>query len=80
MHIFQPHPANVTLNFFQVLINRVAGKVKPQRFPFAIQLHLLRPRRDAGVRFLNLFRLFRQYAKHIRLANRFRFRVLIGRF
>ncbi|MNZ00512.1 hypothetical protein D3C78_171080 [compost metagenome] len=38
------------------------------------------PRLTVGIRLLNLLRLFRQYTKHICLANRFRFRVLVSRF
>ncbi|MNH46751.1 hypothetical protein D3C79_1096670 [compost metagenome] len=58
----------------------MAGQVQPQRFPFTIQHHLLLPAWHVGVGLLHLLRRFRQNAKHVHLADRFGFRMLIGRF
>ena len=80
MHVFEPHAADVALNLFQILVNRVPGQVQPQGLPFTIQHHLLRPRLAAGVGLFNLLRLFRQHAEHIGLADGLGFGVLIGGF
>ena len=80
MHVFEPHAADVALNLFQILVNRVPGQVQPQGLPFTIQHHLLRPRLAAGVGLFNLLRLFRQYAEHISLADGLGFGVLVGGF
>ena len=78
MHVFESYAANVALDLFQILVNRVPGQIQPQGLPFAIQHHLFRPRLTVGVGLLDLLRLFRQHAEHIRLADGFGFGVLIG--
>ncbi|MNZ91089.1 hypothetical protein D3C78_1100630 [compost metagenome] len=80
MHIFQTLATGIAFDFLQVLGDRVASKVQPQRFPFTVQHNLLLPEGHVGVGLLHLLRRFGQYAKHVHLADRFGFGMLIGRF
>ena len=56
------------------------GQIEPQGFTFTVQHHLLWPRLAAGVGLFHLLWFFCQDTEHIRLTDRFRFRVLIGGF